>query len=637
MKKRRLTLLGLDTIVYLTICFLMMFLLFGENYSSTVHLTQKIFHIILGFALLVISRFVFSAYHRVWRFASYNDYFRLIFADTVAGVVYAIINRIIFLHPQFINYIDQNISLTFLQVLAIFSCNCIVCLALRFLYQHFRNKSKEENEAGKINIAIVGAGSVGVSLAKDLKANRYSKYTPIYFIDKDKDKSGNAILDIPIIIEDDTVVERIKNLPVQEIVIALPKLSPEEKAQKYALYQQSGLTVKLYDYPLDYTSGDKRTLRDVKIEDLLFRSSVEFENSKAKFFYTGKTILISGGGGSIGSELARQIAKVSPSRLIILDIYENNAYEIQQSLKRSYGDSLELIIEIASIRDYDKMDELFSKYKPDIVLHAAAHKHVPLMENCPSEAVKNNVFGTYNLVQISEKYEVKKFIMISTDKAVNPTNIMGATKRMCEMIIQSKKNSNTDFVAVRFGNVLGSNGSVIPLFRKQIESGGPVTVTDKRIIRYFMTIPEAAQLVLEAGAMADKSDIYVLDMGKPVKIIDLAENMIRLSGFTPYVDIDIDVIGLRPGEKLYEELLIKTETLDKTENSLIFIERDEAISSEELDNKLCVLTDALDTCDGDKIRSALMKVVPTFHNAEEINKKAASAHEMQMVENTCNV
>lgn len=637
MKKRRLILLGLDTIVYLAICFIMMFLLFGEEYSSTVHLTQKIFHIILGFVFLAISRFVFSAYHRVWRFAGYNDYFRLIFADTVAGGVYAIINRIVFLHPEFINYIDHKISLTFLQVLAIFSCNCIVCLALRFLYQHFRNSTKEEKEASKINIAIVGAGSVGVSLAKDLKANRYSKYTPIYFIDKDKDKSGNAILDIPIIIEDNSIVERIKDLPIQEIVIALPKLTPEEKAQKYALYQQTGLTVKLYDYPLDYSSGDKRTLREVKIEDLLFRSSVEFENSKAKFMYTGKTVLISGGGGSIGSELARQIAKVSPSKLIILDIYENNAYDIQQALKRSYGDSLDLVIEIASIRDLDKIDELFAKYKPDIVLHAAAHKHVPLMEDCPSEAVKNNVFGTYNLVQVSEKYGVKKFIMISTDKAVNPTNVMGATKRMCEMIIQSKKNSTTDFVAVRFGNVLGSNGSVIPLFRKQIESGGPVTVTDKRIIRYFMTIPEAAQLVLEAGAMADKSDIFVLDMGKPVKIIDLAENMIRLSGFTPYVDIDIDVIGLRPGEKLYEELLIKTDTLEKTENSLIFIERDDAISSEELDSKLSILTDALDTRDGDTIRSALMKVVPTFHNAEDVNKKASSAHEMQMVESSCNV
>lgn len=637
MKKRRLILLGLDTIVYLTICFIMMFLLFGEEYSSTVHLTQKIFHVILGFVFLTISRFVFSAYHRVWRFAGYNDYFRLIFADAVAGGVYAIINRIVFLHPEFINYIDQKISLTFLQVLAIFSCNCIVCLALRFLYQHFRNSTKEEKEASKINIAIVGAGSVGVSLAKDLKANRYSKYTPIYFIDKDKDKSGNAILDIPIIIEDNSIVERIKDLPIQEIVIALPKLTPEEKAQKYALYQQTGLTVKLYDYPLDYSSGDKRTLREVKIEDLLFRSSVEFENSKAKFIYTGKTVLISGGGGSIGSELARQIAKVSPSKLIILDIYENNAYDIQQALKRSYGDNLDLVIEIASIRDLDKIDELFSKYKPDIVLHAAAHKHVPLMEDCPSEAVKNNVFGTYNLVQVSEKYGVKKFIMISTDKAVNPTNVMGATKRMCEMIIQSKKNSTTDFVAVRFGNVLGSNGSVIPLFRKQIESGGPVTVTDKRIIRYFMTIPEAAQLVLEAGAMADKSDIFVLDMGKPVKIIDLAENMIRLSGFTPYVDIDIDVIGLRPGEKLYEELLIKTDTLEKTDNSLIFIERDDAISSEELESKLSILTDALDTRDGDTIRSALMKVVPTFHNAEDVNKKASSAHEMQMVESSCNV
>ena len=632
MKKRRLLLLSIDTVFYLAICFIMMFVLFGAEFANETPLWIKIHHCALGFVCLFISRICFSAYNRVWRFASYNDYFRLLFSDAVAGVAYAVINRLVFFNPYFIDFFGKNIALNFLQVLSIFACNCVVCLAARFLYQHYRNASKESNTANKINIAIVGAGSVGVSLAKDLKANRYSKYSPIYFIDKDKDKSGNAILDIPVIIEDKTIIERIKDLPIQEIVIALPKLSPEEKAQKYSLYQETGLTVKLYDYPLDYTTGDKRTLREVKIEDLLFRSSVEFEQSKAKYFYAGKTVMITGGGGSIGSELCRQIARVSPKKLIILDIYENNAYDIQQALKRSFGDSLDLVVEIASIRDPEKIDDLFSKYHPDIVLHAAAHKHVPLMEDCPSEAVKNNVFGTYNLVESAEKYGVKKFIMISTDKAVNPTNVMGATKRLCEMIIQSKKNSTTDFVAVRFGNVLGSNGSVIPLFRKQIESGGPVTITDKRIIRYFMTIPEAAQLVLEAGAMAEKAEIYVLDMGKPIKIIDLAENMIRLSGFTPYVDIDIDVIGLRPGEKLYEELLIKTEELDKTENSLIFIERDKNITSEELIDKLDMLSDALDTLDNDVIKNTLKKVVPTYLNADEVNKSATNSQEMIIAE-----
>ncbi len=632
MKKRRLLLFCIDTAFYLSICFVMMFILFGSNYSNETQLWEKFLHIALGFTCLVISRMSFAAYNRVWRFAGYNDYFRLLFSDAVAGVIYAFINRVVFLNPYFIELFGRNVALTFLQVLSIFACNCVVCLAARFLYQHYRNKTKENIIASKINIAIVGAGSVGVSLAKDLKANRYSKYNPIYFIDKDKDKSGNAILEIPVIREDSSIIERIKELPIQEIVIALPRLSPEEKAQKYSLYQETGLTVKLYDYPLDYTTGDKRTLREVKIEDLLFRSSVEFESSKAKFFYAGKTVMITGGGGSIGSELCRQIARVSPQKLIVLDIYENNAYDIQQTLKRNFGDSLDLVIEIASIRDAEKIDELFAKHRPDIVLHAAAHKHVPLMEDCPSEAVKNNVFGTYNLVEAAEKYGVKKFIMISTDKAVNPTNVMGATKRMCEMIIQSKKNSSTDFVAVRFGNVLGSNGSVIPLFRKQIESGGPVTITDKRIIRYFMTIPEAAQLVLEAGAMAAKAEIYVLDMGKPVKIIDLAENMIRLSGFTPYVDIDIHVIGLRPGEKLYEELLIKTEELDKTENSLIFIERDKNITAEELRDKLDMLSDALETTDNAVIKSTLKKVVPTYLNADDVNKVADISQEMMIAE-----
>lgn len=633
MKKRRRILFLIDSLCFLAVCGVMLFVLFGEEYNKNTALEIKIMHVFFIYLLLAASRLTFSAYHRVWRYAGYNDYFRLVFSDTVAGLIYAVINRIVFTLPVINNLFDQSPVLNFLQIFSIFTANCILCLVMRFLYQHVReSENKVKNDPNKINIAIVGAGSVGVLLAKDLISNKYSRYKPVYFIDTDDSKVGNTILDIPIIAEDENIDKKIKELPVQEIVIALPMLTREQKAQKYNLYQKTGLTVKLYDYPLESSVGEKRTLRDVRIEDLLFRSTIECISDESRNFYTGKTVMITGGGGSIGSELCRQIAKTSPKSLIILDIYENNAYDIQQSLMHIYGKKLDLHIEIASIRDAEKIDEIFSIYKPQIVFHAAAHKHVPLMEDCPGEAIKNNVVGTYNLTEAAEKYGVEKFIMISTDKAVNPTNVMGATKRLCEMIIQSKKDSKTDFAAVRFGNVLGSNGSVIPLFRKQIESGGPVTITDRRIIRYFMTIPEAAMLVLEAGAMAAKSEIYVLDMGNPVKIIDLAENMIKLSGLTPYVDIDIEEIGLRPGEKLYEELLIKSEELDKTVNSLIFIERDSCPSREELEEKIKYLSEAVSTHDNETIRKSLMKVVPTYHTAEEVNKTALKSMEMKLAE-----
>ncbi|MDD2302477.1 MAG: polysaccharide biosynthesis protein, partial [Eubacteriales bacterium] len=341
-----------------------------------------------------------------------------------------------------------------------------------------------------------------------------------------------------------------------------------------------------------------------------------------------KTILVTGGGGSIGSELCRQLAKLEPARLVVFDIYENNAYDIEQELIRKYGDRLNLSIEIGSVRDEERLREVFETYHPQIVFHAAAHKHVPLMEHSCGEAIKNNVFGTLNIANIAEEYGVERFLLVSTDKAVNPTNVMGASKRLCEMIIQSKKDSRTNFVAVRFGNVLGSNGSVIPLFKKQIASGGPITLTDKRIIRYFMTIPEAAQLLLQTCAMASPGEIYVLDMGMPVKILELAENMIRLSGLTPYVDIDIQEIGLRPGEKLYEELLMKTEELDKTDNKMIFIERDQALTEEQLQEKLEVLKRSL-TCQRQQaVIEAMRQTVPTYHCAEDVNQEAEQAEEM---------
>ena len=361
---------------------------------------------------------------------------------------------------------------------------------------------------------------------------------------------------------------------------------------------------------------------DFAIEDLLFREPVKIDAKLVYDYYTNKTILVTGGGGSIGSELCRQIAKCAPKKLIIFDIYENTAYDIQQELTRKYPE-LDLCVEIGSVRDIDRIDCVFANYKPNVVFHAAAHKHVPLMEHSNAEAIKNNVLGTYNAANAAEKYGTSKFILISTDKAVNPTNVMGASKRMCEMVIQCRADSKTSFAAVRFGNVLGSNGSVIPLFKRQIAEGGPVTITDKRIIRYFMTIPEASSLVLTAGAMAKKGELFVLDMGKPVKIYDLAMNMIRLMGYEPGVDIEVKEVGLRPGEKLYEELLIKTETLSKTENDMIFIEKDTPYTREQIEEKIAMLKNAVESAKNEiaatSVKVAMKMAVPTFCEPDEVN------------------
>ena len=353
------------------------------------------------------------------------------------------------------------------------------------------------------------------------------------------------------------------------------------------------------------------------IADLLFRDTVDVTDDHTRAFYKDKVVLITGGGGSIGSELARQIAKCSPKKLVILDIYENNAYEIQQELIQTYGKNLDLYIEIGSVQDIQRLDVVFSTYRPNIVFHAAAHKHVPLMEHNCGEAVKNNCFGTYNTANAAEKYGTDNFILISTDKAVNPTSVMGASKRLCEMIIKCRKDSKTVFSAVRFGNVLGSNGSVIPLFKKQIAAGGPITLTDKRITRYFMTIAEAVGLVMQAGASAVCGELFVLDMGEPVKIYDLAINMIKSYGLVPFVDINIEEIGLRPGEKLYEELSTNTESLTKTKNDMIFIEHDTNYTREEIEDKLTIIREALKMSErersSDKIKEALKRVIPTFN------------------------
>lgn len=421
-------------------------------------------------------------------------------------------------------------------------------------------------------------------------------------------------------------------MPVQEIIIAIDSLSPERLNTLHKKYQQSGCKVKLYASPLESVDDleAKPAIRDIRIEDLLRRDAVSLDADGIADFHQDKVVLITGGGGSIGSELARQVAKMSPRQLIILDIYENNANDIQQELARFRGGRLDVRVEIASVRDADKMERIFTRYRPDIVFHAAAHKHVHLMENCLDEAIKNNVFGTYHAVQAAERAGVDRFILISTDKAVNPTNMMGATKRVCEMIIQSKQSSKTRFAAVRFGNVLGSNGSVIPLFKQQIAEGGPVTITDKRIIRYFMTIPEAAQLVIKSGRRAEKSEIYVLDMGKPIRIYDLALKLIYLSGLKPGVDIEVKEIGLRPGEKLYEELLVKNEDCESTEEDRIFIERQTPISRQDLEQRITILRNAIaDEAQDNEIKILMKELVPCYFDPDEVNNLADDAQEIK--------
>ncbi len=586
---------------------------------------------LLALVVVIMSgRFIFGVYRNIWRYANIQTYLTIMVSDFISNLILMLVGRIWFA-------VNLGIGVHTIVAMAIL----LVTLLSRYCYQllyAYRNKSADKSIEGnslsqiyKVEVAIVGAGNVGATLADEFFRNPRSRYVPICFIDTDPEKVGQTVNGVPIYHEDAGTVALLKRMKVQEIIIALPDLTVECKQRIYERYRRTGCTVKIYDYPSEgeENTPTKRVLRDFRIEDLLFRDTIEVENPETKAFYAGKTVLVTGGGGSIGSELCRQIAALHPKKLAILDIYENNAYDVQQELIRKYGDALNLEVIIASVRDVERLDHIFRELRPEIVFHAAAHKHVPLMEHSGVEALKNNVLGTYNVAEMAEKYGVEKFLLISTDKAVNPTNVMGASKRLCEMVIQCRENSKTEFTAVRFGNVLGSNGSVIPLFKRQIEAGGPVTLTDKRIIRYFMTITEAVQLVMVTCAMAHNGELYVLDMGKPVKILDLAENMIRLSGLTPYKDIDIVEIGLRPGEKLYEELLMKTEELDKTSNDMIFIERDKGLPREEVERKLELVRAAIETEEQSAVLDVIRKTVPTFRDPEEVNKKAAQAQEVR--------
>lgn len=580
-------------------------LLQNSGYLSSLPLLAS-----LGSVITIVVFYIFRLYNSLWEYAGGEEACRIVVASCAS--VAAEILVMFFLH----NPAPRSYPIILMMFLVAFT------LFTRFSYCFIR-RSMRKQTAKKIRrrTMIIGAGQAAYMAIREFQTNAGSENEVICLIDDNHAKWGSYISGIPIVGGRDKIADAAVENAIDEILFAIPSASAAVRHDILEICRTTGCDMKILPSLTQLANGEVtiERIRRVEIEDLLGRDMAKVDLTGIGDDIKGKTVLVTGGGGSIGSELCRQLASFSPGYLVIFDIYENNAYDIQQWLKRNYPD-LDLYVRIGSVRDKKCVDRLFEEFHPDFVYHAAAHKHVPLMEASPAEAVKNNVFGTLNVVNAAETFGTKRFVMISTDKAVNPTNVMGATKRICEMIIcMANKRSSTDFVAVRFGNVLGSNGSVIPLFRKQIEAGGPVTVTDPRIIRYFMTIPEAVSLVLQAGVYAKGGEIFVLDMGEPVKIDDLARNMIRLSGFEPDKDIKIEYTGLRPGEKLYEELMMDEEGMKKTENSLIYIGREIEFDEEEFLTNLKELKQAAESGTGN-LRELIHRIVPTYIMPEKVEK-----------------
>lgn len=550
---------------------------------------------------------VLKLYSSLWRFASIKE---LVYV--IEGCIASILLNIFF---YFFTYKPIFRSYFLLYGASLFLLTCVSRFSYRLVRLLYRSNIHGRHVR---NTMIIGAGEACNVVMKELELSTELDARICCVIDDDVKKQGTYIHGVKVVGGRDKILEYAERYAINEIIVAIPSASKVEQRKILAICQQvQGCELKILPGVYQLVNGEVSVskLRNVEIEDLLGRDPIQITTEKIGRYVSDKVVLVTGGGGSIGSELCRQIAANGVRQLIIFDIYENNAYDIQQELKRTYP-NLDLVVLIGSVRNGRKVNSVFEKYRPDIVYHAAAHKHVPLMEDSPNEAIKNNVFGTYKVALAADRYKTSKFVLISTDKAVNPTNIMGASKRMCEMIIQVFNNrSKTEYVAVRFGNVLGSNGSVIPLFRKQIEEGGPVTVTHPDIIRYFMTIPEAVSLVLQAGASAKGGEIFVLDMGKPVKIADFARNMIRLSGLKEGVDIEIKYTGLRPGEKLYEELLMEEEGLKGTENELIHIGRPLEFQEEEFLKDLEELYQEA-YAETDQMKRIVKKIVPTYHLRE---------------------
>ena len=570
----------------------------------------------LGYAVIntvvtIVMFALFNLYNSLWEFAGYNELVRI----GCASVASALVNFVLMMVIE-----DSRMPLSFPIVYSMLLAAGTG--TLRLIYRALRRKRSGRSTAEKKRTRLIGGGQAGAMVLREFRYSAHSENKVVCVIDDDRSKWGSFIQGVKIVGGKESIVSAAEKYNVEEIILAIPSASRRQKLDILEICHATGCKLRTLPGLYQLANGEVsiQKIREVDIEDLLGRDIVKIDLNEVAGYIKDKVVLVTGGGGSIGSELCRQAATQKPKTLIIFDIYENNAYELQMELRRQHPE-LDLVVLIGSVRDKGRVDYVFDKYRPDIVCHAAAHKHVPLMEDSPLEAIKNNVFGTYNVAEAADRYGARRMILVSTDKAVNPTNVMGASKRICEMVVQMwNGRSKTEYVAVRFGNVLGSAGSVIPLFRRQIKEGGPVTVTDKNVIRYFMTIPEAVQLIFQAGAYAKGGEIFVLDMGEPVRIDDLARNMIRLSGLEPDLDIPIVYTGLRPGEKLYEELLLSGEGMQKTANDLIYIGGeapfDEALLSEKL-------TELSELHEGEEmlLRTKISELVPTYHMTENDAKR----------------
>lgn len=606
---RRALLLALfDVAIIISSSLLALMARFDFSYAAIemIYLSHLYHYLPINIIITLIIFYLCRMYHSLWKFVGVHELGYMLVANAIAFVV-QIAGMYLMQYPMPRSYF-------FFQILL----QTVMVIGLRFSYRFLRHlkEMRAQTFTGRNkwkNVMVIGAGEAGKAIIKEIVDSKLLNMRICCVVDDDRNKSGRYIDGVPIVGNRSTILKNVEKYHIDMIIMVIPSAPLEEKKDILEICKMSGCELKTLPGMYQLIDGELNVskLRDVEITDLLGREPIKVNLGEIMGYVKGQVVMVTGGGGSIGSELCRQIAAYEPKQLIIFDIYENNAYEIQQELKRHYPE-LNLEVLIGSVRNTHRMETVFATYHPDIVYHAAAHKHVPLMEDSPNEAIKNNVFGTYKTAKAASENGVKRFVLISTDKAVNPTNIMGASKRLCEMIVQSfNKISDTEFVAVRFGNVLGSNGSVIPLFKKQIAEGGPVTVTDKNIIRYFMTIPEAVSLVLQAGAYAKGGEIFVLEMGAPVKIDDMAKNLIRLSGYTPDVDIKIEYTGLRPGEKLYEELLMAEEGMKDTANKLIHIGKPIEMNEDEFFAQLAELKDACYQ-DDEHIKEKVAQMVPTY-------------------------
>lgn len=625
-RKYRAMILYIIDIMIINISYIISAFLLVNNHIEKLQYVQLLYNtVVLSLFVYLVTFNILDVYRNITRFENGIDYIKYIGLSIFSGAIVILIK---FLFKAPLMGYKEVVFATILIAVAIVSYRVII----RFLLNEINPIEKERTE--RKNLLIIGAGEAANEIIKTVKNTMKGYYNIVGLIDDNPNKMNYAISGIKILGNRDDIAEICKQYKVDVIFFSISNIDNKNKKEILNICQETGVKIRVLPSVADIIKNKSllQNLRDVEIEDLLGREPITLVNENIGELIKGKSILVTGGGGSIGSELCRQIAKFNPSRLIIFDIYENNLYNIEMELKQNhYDEKFEIVAMVGSVRDKKRLEQVFKKYNPYLVFHAAAHKHVPLMEVSPLEAIKNNVFGTYNVANYADKYSVKRFILISTDKAVNPTNIMGATKRMCEMIIQAfNQKSKTEFAAVRFGNVLGSNGSVLPLFKKQISAGGPVTVTHKEITRFFMTIPEAVSLVLQAMSYAKGGEIFVLDMGEPVKIYDLAVSLIKLSGLEPNVDIPIEITGLRPGEKLYEELLMSEEGLQTTAHNKIFIGKPSDITYEQMLKKLGKLEEIIqnENISVNKIKDTMKQVVPTYKEPEEINLKVEK-HEIE--------